>query len=140
MRNQTRIVGKDWYIYDGQATAIAGQANATDTINIQANSDFRLYQLSYIAFINNALVTDSTRILPLVTVQLTDTGSGQQLFSDQLPIPLMFGTGERPYVLPEPRIFRANTTLTINFNNFSAATTYDIYLAFMGKKVYAGTP
>jgi len=134
---QTQIVGKDWYIYSASALAIGAGDNVTDTINIQANSDFMLYKLSYVAYMGLGPVTEAFRQEPLVSVQLTDTGSGQQLFSNQLPLTLMFGTGERIYTLPQARRFRANTTMSINFLNFSAGTTYDIYLAFHGMKMYA---
>ena len=135
---QAQIIGDDWYIYESHIPALSFGAagNATDTINIQANSDFILYQTVYAAFIGDGPATDGARVLPLVTLQLTDTGSGQQLFSDNVPIINCFGTAQRPYILPSPRRFRANTTLTINYNNFSAATTYDIYLGFAGKKVF----
>lgn len=133
---QAQIIGDDWYVYESNIPALASGASATDTINIQANSDFVLYQTIYAAFDGNGNVTYGTRQLPLVTVQLTDTGSGQQLFSDNIPITNVFGTAQRPYVLPSPRRFRANTTLSISYNNFSLGTTYNLFLAFAGKKIF----
>lgn len=133
---QAQIIGDDWYIYDSNVLALVGGGSDTDTINIQANSDFVLYQTFFTAFIGDGPVLFDQRVLPLVSVQLTDTGSGQQLFSNNIPITNAFGTAQRPYILPSPRRFRANTTLTIAYNNFSAATTYNLYLAFAGKKIF----
>ena len=89
------VVAKDFYTYPSTVIGIAGGTTANDAINIQADSDFILYKLSAFA-IENPVVggqTTSTRVLPLVTVQITDTGSGRQIFESPVPIPAIFGDG-----------------------------------------------
>ncbi len=130
------VINKDFYIYQSDIASIAPGANATDTISIQADSDFVLQKLTVFADVAGAAQTDSSRVLPLVTVQLTDTGSGRQVFSDGVPIPAIFGTGALPFILPNPRLFRANTTIALSYANFDAALTYRIYLQFVGLKLY----
>ncbi len=130
------ILAKDFYVYQSSVLAIAPGANATDTINIQADSDFILQKLTFFADIAAAAQTESSRVLPLITMQLTDTGSGRQVFSDALPIPSIFGAGELPFILPNPRRFRANTTMALSYTNYDAAATYNIYLQFIGLKEY----
>lgn len=125
---------KDWYVYESNSLALAGAASSTDQVNIEADADFYLIKLGFFADIALAVQTDSSRVLPLVTVQLTDTGSGRQLFNDDMPIPVVFGWGELPYILPIPRLFKANSLLRIDYTNLTAATTYNIRLAFSGWK------
>lgn len=128
---------RDWYTYEAQALALAAGANATDTINIESDSNFILQKLTAFADLAAAAQTESTRVIPLVSVQLTDTGSGRNLMSNPIPIPSLFGTGALPFVLQNPRIFMRNTTIQVVFTNFSAATAYNVRLAFSGYKNYS---
>ncbi len=134
-----REFAKDFYVYQSEVLTIAAGANASDNINIQADSDFILYKLSFFATdITGASVgqTDSTRVLPSVAVQITDTGSGRQVLDGPLPIPAIFGTGELPFILPAPRRFAANSTISLSYSNFADTETYQLFMAFIGMKVY----
>ena len=131
-------VRRDFYVYESEAIPVVSGQNVTDTINIEADSDFMLQKLTYFADIGTGLQTAETRVLPLVTVQLTDTGSGRQLMQNPIPIPALFGTGELPYIIPNPRKFLRNSTIQINYINYAVAppTDYNIRLAFHGYKIY----
>jgi len=131
-----REFAKDFYTYQSEITSIAAGANASDNINIQADSDFILYKLSFFADIGAAGQTADTRVLPLVTIQITDTGSGRQVFDGPLPIPAIFGDGQLPFILPSPRRFAANSTIALSYANYDAADTYQLFLAFVGLKIY----
>lgn len=131
---------RDFYVYEARTTAgtpIAAGVTQTDTIPVEADSNFILEKLAYIADIAGAALTQATQVVPLVTVLIKDTGSGRDLMSNPIPIPSMFGFGYLPFVLPKPRIFFRNTTIQITFTNFSAATAYNVQLAFIGYKVYS---
>lgn len=131
---------RDFYVYEAQTTAgtpLAAGATQNDVINIEADSDFILQKLAYQCDIAAAAFTDSTRPIPNVTVQLVDTGSGRQLMQNPIPIPSIFGTGELPQVLTNPRKFLRNSTIQVAFTNFDAAAAYTIRLAFIGYKIYA---
>ena len=128
---------RDFYVYESQAIGLAPAASANDTIQIEADSIFILQKLAYHADIAAAAFTDSTRPVPNVTVQLTDTGSGRQLFNEPIPIPSIFGTGQLPGILPNPRLFERNSTIQVAYTNFDAAATYNIRLAFVGYKLYS---
>ena len=130
-------VRRDFYVYESEALALASGDSANDTINIEADSDFLMQKLSYQADIAAAAFTDSGRPIPNVTVQLIDTGSGRQLMQNPIPIPSIFGTGQLPFILPNPRKFLRNSTIQVAYTNFDAAVTYNIRLAFIGYKIYA---
>lgn len=127
---------RDFYIYESETVAIAVGASTNDTISIEADSDFILQKLTYQADIAGATQLDGTRLLPNVSLQITDTGSGRQLMQNPIPIPSFFGTGQLPFILPNPRLFMRNSTIQIAFTSFEAAITPTVRLAFIGYKVY----
>jgi hypothetical protein len=127
---------RDFFVYEAQTVALGTGANAVDQIQIQADADFILQKLAYQADIAGATQTISSRVVPNVLVQLTDTGSNRQLFQQPVPIPSIFGTGELPFILPNPRLFMKTSVIQIDFTSFEAAVTPTIRLAFIGYKFY----
>lgn len=128
---------EDWFIYGINALAIAPAANVNANIQIQADSDFKLIKLSLMADIAAASQTASTLVIPNATVQIVDTGSGRQLFSQPIPLGALFGTGALPHILPVPRIFKARTNIALQFANYDAAVTYNIRMSFEGSKIFS---
>lgn len=127
---------RDFFIYGTASVAVAAAGTGNDTIQVQADAAFELQKLAFFADIAGAVQTDSSRVLPLVTVQITDQGSGRQLFSTPQAIPAMMGDGQFPFILPVTKIFSANSAITLNFANFSAATAYNIRVALIGSKIF----
>jgi len=127
---------RDFYVYEAQTLILAVGGAANDVINIEADSDFILQKLSYEADLAGVAQTHGARIVPNVTVQLIDTGSGRQLMQNPVPIPSIFGSGELPFILPNPRLFMRNSTIQVAFASFEVAATPSIRLAFIGYKMY----
>ncbi len=127
---------KDFYVYEEDFGSIAAGASATGNVNIQADSDFVLQKLTYFADIGTAIQTDSSRVIPLLTVQITDSGSGRNLMESAVPVSNLFGTGQLPFILPQPKLFQSRTTINITIVNFSSATTYGLRLSLVGYKVF----
>ena len=127
---------QDFYIYSTTVTALAAGATATNTINIQADAAFRWEKSTFFADIAAAAVVHGTRIIPLCTVLVTDTGSGRQLMDSAIPIPNIFGSGEIPFILQQPKIFSPRSTLSLIFTNYDAAVTYNIRLSLIGSKLF----
>jgi len=129
---------RDFYVYESQALALAPAGNANDEINIEADSDFIMQKLAWQADIAGAAYTDSTRPWPNISVQLIDSGSGRQLMQNPIPVTSFMGTGELPFILPNPRLFLRNSTIQVAYTSFEAGggVTYNIRLAFIGYKIY----
>jgi hypothetical protein len=128
---------RDFYVYEAETLAIGVGVSTNDTIAIEADSDFILQKLCYQADDGTgATYTDSSRIIPNVSIQITDTGSGRQLMQNPIPVSSFFGTGQLPFILPNPRLFMRNSTIQIAFTSFEAAITPSVRLAFIGYKVY----
>lgn len=127
----------DFYVYSAVFAALAFGASATQNITVQADSDFILQKLTYQADIAAGNVTDSSRIIPLVTVLITDSGSGRQIMDRAIPVATFFGTGNLPFILPNPKVFKARANITIQATNYSAGTTYNLYLSLIGIKTFS---
>lgn len=125
-----------FYVHQASFAGLAAAAQATTEIKIEADSDFYVYKLVYFADLAAAAQTDSTRVIPLVNVLVTDGGSDRQLMRQPVPVPSIFGTGEIPFILPSPHVFRASSTLSVAVTNFSAAQTYNLVLSFVGFKKF----
>jgi len=133
---QVDRVRRDFYIYEAEALAIAPAGSANDIINIEADSDFILQKFAYQADIAAAAYVLNTTPIPLITIQLIDSGSGRQLMQNPIPVSSFMGNGQLPFILPNPRKFLRNSTIQVAFTNFDAAVTYNIRLAFIGYKIY----
>jgi len=132
---------RDVYVYASQVIDIPATESRDDSINIQADADFIIHKLTMFA-VQRGLATplqgsDSTRIIPNVTVQITDQGSGRQLFNEAVHIGSIFGTGSLPFILPAPRRIASNSVLALNYTNLSSVD-YDLFLSFIGLKYYVG--
>jgi len=127
---------KDFFVYQENFDNLTNGTSQQGNINIQANSDFVLQKLTMFADISGGSQTYSSRVIPLVNVQITDTGSGNQLFESSIPAFNLFGTGELPFILPTPKLFSARSTIAIAVSNFSSSTDYNIKFSLIGHKLY----
>jgi hypothetical protein len=136
-QGQSVQIVEDFYVYVVPAfAALAAGASATNNVQIQADSDFVLEQITYTATIANAAFTYSTRPIPNVNMLITDTGSGRQLMSAAVPLWTMGGSGEEPFELPRPKAFVARSTIAVQLSNFDAAQAYSVYISLIGRKLY----
>lgn len=131
-----RNTNRDFYTYQNDFVAIGAGNTVVQSFAIEADSDFILHKLTYMADISNATQTDGSRVIPLCSILITDTGSGRILSSLGVPITNIFGTGEIPFILPVPRLFKARSSISLSVNNFSSATVYNLKLSFIGAKVF----
>lgn len=131
-----QIVSKEFNCYQVDFASLTAGDSGSTSVNIQAEADFLLEKLTYFADIAAGAQTDSARIVPLVTVLITDSGTKRQIMSSAVPVPALFGTGEIPFILPQPKKFAARSSILIQVSNFSAATTYNLRLSFIGTDIY----
>jgi len=101
-----------------------------DVINIKANYDFIIVSTAYWQDDASAQ-TDATRELSDVTVQITDTNSGEDFFSEPVYVNSLFGTGQFPYIWPQPRLVLGTSSLKIVAQIFDSSTP-KMQLAFQG--------
>ena len=129
---------RDFFIYGTNFASIAAGATITNTIAIQADSDFEVQKLNYASDLAAGVQTDSSRTIPQCTIIILDTGSGRQLMNQAIDLTTFFGNGLQPFILPMPKTFRANTALSVALTNYSAAQVYNVKLSFIGVKIFRG--
>ncbi len=137
-----RLDAIDLTYYQTVVSALAPAASLPSQINIDAGTDFYWVATTFQADIGVAAQTESSVVIPLVTVIITDTGSQRQLMNAAVPISCIAGPGERPYRLILPRLFRANSIITFNWTSYVAGgTTYgNIYLILHGFRLPPNQP
>lgn len=119
------------------ANALAAAAvSAPVGTQIDASAMFLWISTCYFATTANAAQGANTRVVPLVTVLIVDQGSGRQLMDNPVPVDSIAGNGQFPYVLPEPRLIAANSTIQFTYTNFDAAAGYNIRMTLNGYKIY----
>lgn len=123
-------------VYAANFSSLAAAASAEQTIQILADSHFELQKLSFFSDLAGGVQTQSSRVLPLVTIQITDTGTGEQLFNIPVPIPAIMGDGQIPFILPTTRVFDPSAAIIISLTNYSAATAYLTRVLLIGAKIY----
>lgn len=123
-------------VYELDFAALAAGATANGAIQIQADSAFRWTKSSYSANIAAAAFTANSRPIPNVTILVTDTGSGRQLFNTAVPIPNIMGEGDLPFILPRDYIFEPRSSMSVSVSNYDAAVTYNLRLSFIGTKIF----
>jgi len=105
---------------------------------VDASSPFMLVEQNYVATPYPVTVmTEATRLIPNMQVQITEQASNRNWQSAAVPVSSIFGTGENPWFLPQPRLIPANTVVSITVNNFDTAQAYNLYLSFIGFRLYS---
>lgn len=134
----------DFFWYRAPSFAISSVLTPiTNNIQIDASADFLWIASSYQASITadagvtGAIVTEATNVIPLINLQIADTGSGKFMSNQPIPLGAFAGDGKNPYRLVKPRIFGKNSTIGLNWTSFVAAgTAYRIDFVMHGYKVY----
>lgn len=133
----------DFFVYQFPVVSnLAVDANVSVSVQIQNDADFEMRSIGYFFNLADAAFTQQTRPVPNMTLMLTDTGSGRNLFSAAVPIPTIAWNGEGSMrELPWPKIFSRNANISALVTNFdAAATTGQMYLSLIGRKIFTGKP
>ncbi len=105
------------------ASLAAGSAT-TNSILFDNDSVFEWTKLTMFTDLAGAAITNSSIVIPLVTLQIQDTGQGAYYSNAAIPLGAYAGAFGLPYVLPAPQYIAPNATLQFTWANYSAATAY----------------
>lgn len=128
-----KYFAQQWFVYTASLSSLAAATSQSDQINMESDSDFLINKITYSVFdaADGAIVTN-----PNLTVQLTDSASGRNLFDEAIPIANFAGSGELPGIPPVAYLLRAKSTFTVTFSNRDNTTLYNIALSFLGTKLF----
>lgn len=134
------IVQGDGFVYTYDvifAASLAAAAISTVTKQFDQQTYFKWVKTCVYADIAGAVQTESSRVLPLCTLKITDLASGFSFMDNPVPIFSMAGSGELPFILPTPQFILPNAVLQFVATNISAATTYaNLQIQLHGFKIY----
>lgn len=121
-------------------SVVAAGATVAQTFNVNSDSHFVARYFNLTAYTAGLVVAVATA--PLL-IQFQDTGSGRTLFDNPQPIQNVCGgvaaaagTGALPFILPEPWLIKAGSTVTITLVNLGAAAFVRVDVSLPGFKVY----
>lgn len=140
---------QDWFSYvfapsapnpnNGVSGTLAPAQSAIASVNIQQDSAFQVEQFTVNAT-NNANDTSFGPAANL-SIQITDTAAGRNLFNEAVPVGLIAGDGQFPYILPVPRRFMPRGSIICTITNFDTAITYkNIQFIMHGRKIFLDSP
>lgn len=136
--NAPRVIKKPFtYGTSFLAAAFTAGTTITNNIAIQSDAPFLIQSQTYTADVAAAGQTAANATYPLANVLLTNTGSGDQMMNQSIPVTQVFGNGQFPYVLPEPKLLDARANLQVQANNRDAAQAYNLFLSFNGVKLFS---
>lgn len=110
------------------------------TVRIQPDADFEWNKISITHDIAIPAANDT-----ICTIEIRDESRGVRFMDRPIPVESFGGcrqldplgpSGFYPYVLPQPKILRAGTLLTLTLRNQDAANALGIRVTLTGKKSY----
>lgn len=127
-----------YYVYNiTPAASIANGVVSTVTQQFDQVTVFKWVRSTVYVDLAGAAQTPTTGVIPLVSLKITDTGSGMSFMSSAVPLPSIAGNAQLPYVLPTPQFILANAVIQFVFTNISAGTTYTaLQFQMHGYKLY----
>lgn len=128
------------FFYSAQFGNLAASGQLSMTVNIDAGAHYVARYFAFTAYTAGLVVAVAT---PPVTLQLSDSGSSRLLFDQPQAVQNICGgvaagagNGAAPYILPEPWLIRARSTVTVTIANLGATAYPRSDFSFAGFRVY----
>lgn len=115
-------------------TPATASTTTNQTFTVQADSAFSLIKMTAVVTATDNTTFQTTGQWPFL-ITLSDSGSGRDLMDTGVHLYNTFGTAERPFILPKPKLFDPNSTVTGKVQNLSG-TSYNVRLSFHGFKIF----
>jgi len=125
---------RDFFVYSAEFLPISASAAATVRVPIQSDSDFELTEMT--GDVRDADTDETVIAQPSLLVLITDEGSGRIIFDRAQMWDNIIGTAERPFILPMPKLIKANSVLSVQLTN-NVAANKRVRMSFVGYKLFA---
>lgn len=137
MLNDSRVQLQPYSFVLTFTNVAAGVTPSPQSFIVDTSAPFMLITQEYLATANPVVAqTMATANVPNMGVAINDQQSNRNWQSGAVPVSSIFGTGERPYFLPQPRMIAPNSNVQVTVNNFDSAQAYNLYLTFTGYRYY----
>jgi hypothetical protein len=146
MRGLGDVLTDSFFTYAPASTFVFSAANENfqTVLPIQSDAHFLCKATGYTnsAEAGNATGTTATPYVNVVNggaiIQLTDGSNNRFLSNVQVPLNLLFGSGQLPHVWEFSFLFKANTSIGINITG-TAGISQTVRLVFYGMKIPVGS-
>jgi len=121
------------------ATLNHGASSGAQNIQFDNNSTFLWLRATFSCDISAAEFTVSSQPVPLITLNITDTGNGMSFMNGPIPVYEIAGlSGSLPYILPTPQFIQPNASYSFQFANYDAAVNYtNVRYQLHGYRIFA---
>lgn len=126
-----------FYSFELTFGPLAAGASGSGFFQVQTDYDFFWIKSQAFVYDADGLAVDPAQ-WPLLTVQLQEGASSQQLTNQAAAIGSLFGTAQLPFILPRPHKVAGGATFNAAVKNAHTATAYSVALMFSGLLVPAG--
>lgn len=122
--------------YAFASIAIPSNSSGSTSIVIDSDADFEMDSLVYFAYPTNdpSPQTAANRYIPIITINIQDTGTSEFIFSQQIPIDTVCGTAGFPGKLRKPRVFASRSNVTLYYTN-TQNTDVTLSVVLRGRKL-----
>lgn len=133
-----RYGARDFFTYTIRVQNLAPLGTTPGQFTIDANCDFLWEKATFFPQDNTPTdYTADSAPVPNLTVVITDTSTGRNLMNVPVPAASLFGSGQLPFILPMPKLFKARATVQLlAANNSSAITWGNVYFNFIGTQLF----
>ena len=132
MRNNAQYA-RSYFAYHVDFASIAPGASLTQNVVIQSDSHFLVHALTFTCF---DLTTHGQITAPDSTIQITDTGSGTNLYDGAVELLNVVGTAQLPAILVPPRLFAPAANISVQITNVVSTNAQKYEIVFLGEKIF----
>lgn len=116
-------------------------AAGSDVKNFQVQAAYDFYWMKSEAFVYDANgLGVSTLQWPRISITLQDGSTTEQMTSQAAAVASIFGTGQIPFILPQPHLIVGGSNFSVTATNNHASIAYSVSLAFSGIHTFKGMP
>ncbi len=136
--DNSKYLARDYFTYEMVTTAALAPAGTVPlSVSIDTDSDFFWTKGCVFVDVGNAGTTESAKIVPDMTILITDGTTGRAMSNVPVAVPNLFGSAQLPFILPVAKYFGARSLIQVTLNNVSGAVTYSsVRLSFHGIKAF----
>lgn len=122
---------KDAFVYSCSFEPLAASDSDQRTITINEDASFLICGM-----VRTARDTGTQAlVVPAVTINLTDNGTGREIFDNDQDLENVAGTAQLPAIWPYPKMVKRSSSILVDANNL-IATAIDLRIALIGFKIF----
>lgn len=124
---------KDFFVYTVEWLPLNISETSSRQFQTKGDSDFLIMEtVAVVSSTDNLTLTT----FPPMLVMVEDSGSGRKMMDKAVHLTNLFGTAQQPAIWTYPKRIRPNSTVSVETQNLSGASAFNVRLSFKGFKVF----